>query len=75
MLLAVFMLNATPVIAADFPSCTQILSYQDGDGFGYENSQTCVVDDTTSFVPVPDHVLMITPTALAEMVWPPAKLK
>ena len=54
MLLAVFMLNTTPVIAADFPSCTQILSDQDGDGFGYENSQTCVVDDTTSFVTVSD---------------------
>lgn len=51
--LAVFMLNATPLFAAEFPSCVQISSDLDGDGFGYENSQTCVVDDSTSFVAVP----------------------
>ena len=50
-LLISFYLN--PVLANEFPSCVQMLSDQDGDGYGYENSRTCIVDDTTSHSPVP----------------------
>ncbi len=37
---------------SQFPSCSQISLDEDGDGFGYENDQTCIVDANTSLTPV-----------------------
>ena len=43
-----------PVVTdpAILPSCTSALSDSDGDGFGFENNQSCVVDATTQPAPV-----------------------
>lgn len=47
------MINTTismPATSAQrtYPSCTNAIFDEDGDGYGWENSQSCVVDDTTS---------------------------
>ncbi len=42
------LLQFTPTSANTLlPSCFHIASDQDGDGFGFENSTSCIVDDTT----------------------------
>ena len=45
---------ATNALHADsrFPSCSQISVDADGDGYGYENQSTCIVDSSTSLTPV-----------------------
>lgn len=41
--------SSSPLFAnSQFPSCTQISADYDGDGYGYENNQTCIVDANTS---------------------------
>jgi len=52
-LYASFFLLITSVVSyantdAQFPSCVHSASDQDGDGFGFENSGSCIVDETTS---------------------------
>lgn len=36
----------------DLPSCSQISADEDGDGYGYENGRSCIIDTTTSLVPI-----------------------
>jgi len=38
---------------SELPSCFHISSDQDGDGFGYENAASCVVDDSTRSIAEP----------------------
>jgi len=42
--------NSTLFAQSELPSCFHSASDQDGDGFGYENSMSCVVDETTRSV-------------------------
>ena len=57
LILSSFMLFAcaasTDILAqSQLPSCSQISLDVDGDGFGFENDMTCVVDSSTSLSPV-----------------------
>jgi len=46
--------SVIPALATtDFPSCVDISTDQDGDGFGFENSATCIVDESTRDITSP----------------------
>lgn len=49
------LIQFTPATAStSLPTCFHILSDQDGDGFGYENSTSCIVDDSTRSLAEPN---------------------
>lgn len=41
-------LSGHPALAQSFPSCLSSLSDSDGDGYGWENNSTCLVEASTS---------------------------
>lgn len=53
---AILLLSPFCLVMADshLASCFHISSDQDGDGFGFENSASCIVDDTTNHLTEPN---------------------
>lgn len=50
-ILSTFLLLTPDFVSARFPSCDSIFTDHDGDGYGYENFQTCIVDDSSRTTP------------------------
>jgi len=59
----VFVLSFANTAHADFPSCEYATSDIDGDGYGYENDETCRVTQDTSTDPQPGAMVCVDDNA------------
>ncbi len=57
--------TSPPDLIVDFPTCRLAATDEDGDGYGWENNQTCTISSTTTGIPDEPNLLDFFPACSA----------